>query len=52
MSSLDELQLRNLKRKVVDFISKTTPEKVIEIARILGIKVQKNLQTKVDKKED
>lgn len=52
MSSLDELQLRNLKRRVVDFIWKTTPEKVIEIAHILGIKIQRNLQTKVEKEED
>jgi|WetSurSiteA1Bulk_404760.scaffolds.fasta_scaffold00030_2 hypothetical protein len=51
MPSLNEIQLRNLKRKVVDFIWKTTPEKVIEIARILGIKVQKNLQTKVEKED-
>jgi hypothetical protein len=51
MLSLNELQIRNLKRKVVDFIWKTTPEKVIEIASILGIRIQKNLQNEITKED-
>lgn len=51
MLSLDETQIRNLKRKVVDFIWKTTPEKVIKVAHILGIKVQKNLQDKFNEED-
>ena len=35
--------LKNLQRKIVDFIWKTTPQNVVKIAILLGIKVPKTL---------
>jgi hypothetical protein len=41
---LDEKKvLKNLQRKIVDFIWKTTPQNVVRIAVLVGIKVPKTL---------
>jgi hypothetical protein len=42
-SELSTKQLKNLKRRLVQFVWETTPKRVIELALICGIKVPKNL---------
>jgi len=46
MDSEHENQLRKLRRRIEDFIRKCTLPKLIEVADLLGLPVQKNLRNK------
>lgn len=49
---IEEKQLKNLKRKIVDFLWKTTPQNIVKIAVILNIKIPKQLYKFLSKQED
>ena len=41
--SVEEKQIKHTRNRIIDFIRKTTPEKLIRIAILLKVKVPKEL---------
>ena len=41
--SLEENQIKNTRNRLIEFIRKTTPEKLIRVAILLKVKVPKEL---------
>lgn len=46
----EQKQLKNIRNRTMEFIKKTTPEKLIKVALSLRLKVPKNLVDKYTKK--
>ncbi|MCK5601765.1 hypothetical protein KAR91_07855 [Candidatus Pacearchaeota archaeon] len=45
----EQKQLKNIRNRVMEFIKKTTPEKLIKVALFLRIKIPKELVDKYTK---